>query len=174
MITIVVGTNRPDSTSEQVAFYYQSLLTAHEAESQIINLVDLPHDFAFSALYKNSGKNAKFNLLRQSILEAERYVFIVPEYNGSFPGVLKTFIDGMPYPSPFENKRIALVGLSSGVQGGALALSHLTDIFSYLNGNVLGTRVKLIQVEKNMEDGKVTNALYNQLLNSQIERFLKY
>jgi len=174
MITIVVGTNRTDSTSEQVAFYYQSLLAEHQAESQIINLIDLPQDFVFSALYKNSGKNAQFNLLRQSILEAERYVFIVPEYNGSFPGVLKAFIDGMPYPSPFENKKIALVGLSSGVQGGALALSHLTDIFSYLNGNVLGTRVKLIQVEKNMADGKITNTLYNQLLNSQIERFLKY
>ncbi|MGD1843253.1 MAG: NADPH-dependent FMN reductase [Thermonemataceae bacterium] len=174
MISIVVSTNRQEATSEKVALYYQILLKAQNADSQLINLIDLPTDFIFTALYNNAGKNERFNLIQQAIIDTEKFVFIVPEYNGSFPGVLKAFIDGLPYPSPFKDKKIALVGLSSGIQGGALALSHLSDIFAYLNANVLGTRVKLMQIEKNLVDGKITNDFYNQLLNDQVKKLVAF
>jgi NAD(P)H-dependent FMN reductase len=173
-ITIVVGTNRDNSLSEVIAQYYQAILEAKGVSSQIVNLQDLPADFITSALYKNSGKNPQFNLIREVVSASEKLIFIVPEYNGSFPGVLKAFIDGMPYPKGFEDKKIALVGLSSGVQGGALALSHLNDIFSYLNAHVLGYKVKLIQIEKNIKDGKIINDLYNQLIDIQVDKFLKF
>lgn len=174
MLTIVVGTNRDNSKSEIVAAYYQAILEKKGVLSQIIHLKDLPDNFISTALYKNAGKNEQFNVLREAIVGAEKIIFIVPEYNGSFPGVLKAFIDGMPYPKGFEDKKIALVGLSSGVQGGALALSHLNDIFSYLNAHVLGQKVKLIQIEKNMENGQITNDLYNQLIENQINKFLTF
>ena len=40
--------------------------------------------------------------------QSEKFVFIVPEYNGSFPGVLKTFIDGLAFPDTFEQKKNVL------------------------------------------------------------------
>ena len=169
MLSIVVGTNRDSSKSELVASYYQSILEKKGIDSQIIHLKDLPENFISTALYKNSGKDERFNVLREGILKSQKLIFIVPEYNGSFPGVLKAFIDGMPYPKGFEDKKIALVGLSSGIQGGALALSHLNDIFSYLNAHVLGQKVKLIQIEKNLEDGQISNDLYKQLIENQID-----
>jgi len=175
MVSIVVGTNRDNSKSELVANYYQSILEKKGIASQIVHLKDLPKDFITTALYKNSGKNGQFNVLREAIIKVEKIIFIVPEYNGSFPGVLKAFIDGMPYPNGFEDKKIALVGLSSGIQGGVLALSHLNDIFSYLNAHVLGQKVKLIQIEKNIdENGQITNDLYNQLIENQINKFLSF
>lgn len=174
MITIVVSTNRNDSTSEIVAEYYQKVLLNKQVQAEIINLKNLPPDFIVSALYENEGKNPVFNALREKVLTAEKLIFIVPEYNGSFPGVLKAFIDGMPYPNAFMDKKIALVGLSAGVQGGALALSHLNDIFSYLNAHVLGYKVKLIQIEKNMKDEKIINNFYLQLIDNQIEKFINF
>lgn len=174
MITIVVSTNRNDSTSEIIAKYYQQVLQSKQAQAEIINLKDLPPDFIVSALYENEGKNPVFNNLREKVLASEKLIFIVPEYNGSFPGVLKAFIDGMPYPSAFMDKKIALVGLSAGIQGGALALSHLSDIFSYLNANILGYKVKLIQIEKNMKYEQITNDFYLQLIDTQIEKFISF
>lgn len=174
MLSIVVGTNRDSSKSELVANYYQSILEKKGVISQIIHLKDLPENFISTALYKNSGKDEQFNLLRDGILKSKKLIFIVPEYNGSFPGVLKAFIDGMPYPKGFEDKKIALVGLSSGIQGGALALSHLNDIFSYLNAHVLGQKVKLIQIEKNLEEGEITNNFYVQLIENQIDKFIDF
>ncbi|MEQ9230778.1 MAG: NAD(P)H-dependent oxidoreductase, partial [Cyclobacteriaceae bacterium] len=94
--------------------FYKTMLSGRGIQSDIIDLVDLPDDFIASALYKKAGTNGTFNPIRQKMLDAEKYVFFVPEYNGSFPGILKTFIDGLKYPQTFKGKKCALVGISSG------------------------------------------------------------
>lgn len=176
MITIISGTNRNDAVSQRISRIYQKLLNAHNAENEIIDLNDLPSDFAFSALYDKSGKNEVFNIFRDKMKNSDKFVFIVPEYNGSFPGVLKMFIDGLEFPKTFMNKKCALVGLSSGVQGGDLALSHLTDIFNYCGMYIIPLKPKLAQIEKNMDNDKreITNVLYNELLETQARDIVNF
>lgn len=174
MITIVAGTNRPDSKTIQVAEFYQRLLAIHNVESQILDLADLPNDFVFSALYHNSGKNEQFNTLRTMMEAAEKFVFVVPEYNNSFPGVFKAFIDGLSYPNALIHKKCALVGLSDGVQGNALGLSHLTDVLNYLGMNVLAQKVRIPFMNKNFDQGKITDNFINQLIDEQARLFLKF
>ncbi|MEZ4903089.1 MAG: NAD(P)H-dependent oxidoreductase [Spirosomataceae bacterium] len=74
--------------------------------------------------------------------EADKYVFIVPEYNGSFPGALKVFIDGLGYPSELLHKS-SFGRYFRWSARGALALSHLIDVFNYLGMNTLAQRVKI-------------------------------
>ncbi|MFD2245650.1 NADPH-dependent FMN reductase [Pontibacter ruber] len=174
MITIITGTNRPSSNSRAVANIYSELLRKRGVASQILDLADLPADFTATALYDNTGTNEAFNKLSSLIASSDKFVFIVPEYNGSFPGVLKAFIDGLEYPNTFKNKKAALVGLSSGVQGSGLAMSHLTDIFNYLGMHVLALKPRLAQIEKNLKEGTITNELYLELLNQQIEQFITF
>ncbi|MFY0689985.1 MAG: NAD(P)H-dependent oxidoreductase [Cyclobacteriaceae bacterium] len=174
MITIVCGTNRPEAKSLELSKYYQDRLIGLGYKSEIIDLHELPDDFVFSALYKNSGKNEAFNHFRLKMKDTKKMIFIVPEYNGSFPGVLKAFIDGMEYPHTFTNKKCALVGLSAGVQGGGLALSHLTDIFNYCGMHVLAQKPKLARFDGSFVDGKFTNGLYAELIDEQLEAFLSF
>lgn len=174
MITLVSGTNRPNSVTRQVVDIYQKMLTEHGIESEIIDLIDLPDDFISSALYQNSGENEDFNPIRQQMLEAKKYVFFTPEYNGSFPGILKTFIDGLKYPQTFKGKKCALVGISSGVQGAVLAMSHLTDIFNYSKMHVLAEKPKLLHIENHLQDGELTNPLFKSLLEEQIQSLIKF
>jgi chromate reductase len=166
-IQIVIGTNRTNSVSKKIGLIYQDLLTANGAASNIIDLAELPHDFLFSALYEKSGSNELFNPIREVMLTAQKYVFVVPEYNGSFPGVLKTFIDGLQFPHTFTGKKCALVGVSSGVQGGVIAMSHLTDIFNYCGMDVLALKPKLSHISKHLLDNKIVNELYMDLLQQQ-------
>ncbi len=173
-IAVICGTNRIDSMSFQIAKIYQDLLKNIGHDSELIDLSDLPNDFAFSALYDNAGKNAEFNHFRDIISNVDKFVFIVPEYNGSFPGVLKTFIDGLKYPDSFKNKKCALVGLSSGVQGAGLALSHLTDIFHYCGMEVLSLKPKLSYIERHYKDGVIANELYVSLLADQAKKFIAF
>lgn len=172
-IVIIVGTNRPHSISRQVAEYYQNILQELQVESIILDLVNLPADFTISALYHNTGKNEDFNTLKDTVVNAQKYVFIVPEYNGSYPGVLKAFIDGLPYPNGFSNKKAALVGISSNMQGATSALSHLNDVFSYLGMNTLALRVKLAQIKTNFVDREITNPLYQELMELQAAQLIK-
>ena len=106
MITIVVGTNRQNSNSAKIAKYYKGILDSKfDGDTQIVDLADLPGDFVSNSLYENNGKNPEVNILREKVQNADKLVFIVPEYNGSFTGVLKTFIDGLKYPEELEIRK---------------------------------------------------------------------
>ena len=101
---------------------------------------------------------------------AQKFIFIVPEYNGSFPGILKLFIDALEFPETLKNKKCALVGLSAGVQGSVLAMSHLTDIFNYLTMHVLAQKIKLMGISNRMSDDGITDEMGIQLLEEQAAR----
>jgi chromate reductase, NAD(P)H dehydrogenase (quinone) len=174
MIKIIVSTNRKNSVSKLIALQYLEILENLGQEAEIIDLMELPDDFLFTALYEYNGKNKEFNLIHNKVKEGKKYVFIVPEYNGSFPGILKAFIDGMNYPNSFRNKKCAMIGLSSGIGGGGIALSHLTDIFHYLGMHVLANKPKLAKIEENMSDNLLTNRFYIDLLQTQAEMLIDF
>jgi|SRR5690554_674172 chromate reductase len=172
MITIISGTNRADSISSLVSNYYHQRFEQKGIPSQILDLSTLPIDFVYSALYENTGKNAAFNAFQDMIDSSEKFVFVVPEYNSSFPGVLKAFLDGLRYPSNFAGKKGALTGISSGNQGGGLALSHLTDVLHYLGMIVMPIKPKLSRIEKNIEGDKIANSFYLELIENQVDQLI--
>ena len=174
MITIVVGTNRPEAVSRQVAQYYQGLLNQRDTPSQLLDLHDLPSDFLTTALYGNNGQNGAINAMSATIANSKKLVFVVPEYNGSFPGILKTFIDGLTYPSPLRDKKCALVGLSSGTQGASVGLSHLTDVLNYLGTHVLALKAKLALIEKYFDGEAFSYPVYRDILNTQADQLLTF
>lgn len=173
-IGIVVGTNRTNSLSKAIATYYKKILEKQGVEAQLIDLSQLPEDFAFSALYQNSGKNREFNEFQLIIDSLEKFVFVVPEYNGSFPGVLKTFFDGLRYPNTFNDKKVALLGISAGVLGNAVGLGHLNDILSYMGANVLGLRVKLGLMNNHFKNDEFTLPVYNEFIEKQAKQLIAF
>lgn len=173
-VGIVVGTNRKNSFSLKIANYYASIIATKGYKSQVINLENLPSDFTSSALYEHSGKHEDFKAFQEMIDASDRLVFVVPEYNGSFPGVLKAFIDGLRHPDSLSNKKVCLVGLSAGVLGNAVGLGHLNDVLSYLNANVLGLRIKLGEISKHFAEGEFTNLIFKNFVEKQINNFLEF
>ena len=173
-ILVVSGTNHQNSLTAQVADYYVTLLHKRGCDSQVLKLTSLPADFTVTALYENIGKNAAFNHLRKRMETAQKYIFIIPEYNGSFPGILKAFIDGLPFPSTFKGKKCAMVGVSKGPQGGVLAMSHLTDIFHYLRMHVYPLKPRLSSIHDSRLATVLANVQYAQLLEEQAAGIIGY
>lgn len=171
---LVATTNRTNSKTYQFAQYYQQLLADRQIPSDILSLQHLPRDFAFSALYENAGKNPTFNEHKLRMDAAQKYVFVVPEYNGSFPGVLKTFIDGLGWPNSVAGKKAALVGISDGNLGAAHALSHLTDILHYLGCNVLSRLVRIPSMKKTFVQGSIQDPTVQQLLQWQADELILF
>ena len=87
---------------------------------------------------------------------------------------MKTFIDGLRQPNSFRGKKGALVGISSGAQGGGLALSHLTDILNYMGMHILAIKPKLSNIESNMTGNTLSNPIYLKKISKQIEEFIKF
>ena len=95
MITIISGTNRPENLSLRVSMAIAELLTSMEIEAQILDLQKLPKDFVFRNDVFGNPDPGFSAIVDQFISTANRFVFVVPEYNGSFPGVCKAFIDAV-------------------------------------------------------------------------------
>lgn len=173
-ILVVAGTNRKGSLTAQVAQYYATLLHKKGLDHQVLDLINLPKDFTVSALYDNMGQDKAFNALKAPIEAASKYVFIIPEYNGSFPGIFKAFIDGLPFPHTFKGKKCALVGLSKGPRGGVCALSHLTDIFHYLKMSVYPLSPTLSNIKDSKLATILSNKTYVQLLEEQVAGIIDF
>lgn len=169
MITIIAGTNRPGSNSEKIANFYNKYTPE---QSQVLCLKDLPRDFVFSDTYGEGS--VEFNkVVTDKIINADKFVFIIPEYNGGFPGVLKAFIDAVP-PKNFHNKKAALVGLSSGHTGALRPLDQFSDILHYLKVEVLSAKPKLSGIELLIKEDELIDERALSLLNDQIDRFSKF
>ena len=172
-INIISGTNREGSVtlkiSNLIAEYYKKL-------NQNIILTDLrklPKDIFENSVYFNKPDSIKPFL--DDVLEAKGLVIVVPEYNGSFPGILKYFIDLLKFPESFENKPVAFVGLSAGQWGALRSVEHLQQIFSYRNAHIFPKRVFIPKVitEINEQD-KLIKEDTEARLKKQCKEFIEF
>lgn len=173
MITIVCGTNRPGSNSLKVASGYARLLQEAGVEAQVLNLEEInPRWIAESSYAANTMEMDC--IVQQYISAVDKLVLVVPEYNGSFPGILKFFIDGCNH-GDWADKKIALVGLTTGRSGNVRGLDHLTGIFHYLGSSIYWKKVYLSQVAQMLDSiGTLTDETTVKELNLQIKGFLSF
>lgn len=171
--TIVSGTNRPDSNSLKIAKYYNDQFQAKKIKANLIDLQDLPADFIFSDMY--GKRTERFDQIQKIVSLTDKFIFIIPEYNGSFPGVLKAFIDASTFPESFAYKKCALVGLSSGKFGNLRGLEHFTGVCNYIKIDVFHNKMYLPAIDGNISDnGKINNKSDTELINWQIDGFIKF
>jgi len=161
MISIIIGTNRVGSQSTRVARAYSKILTEHDVPNQIFDLSELPKEVAFSDLYGARTKQME-KLIETYIEDVDHFVFVLPEYNGGFPGIVKVMIDAIP-PALFHDKWAALVGVSSGRAGNLRGLDAFGNVLNYLKVNTLYAKPKLSGIEGLWENGRLNESSENQL-----------
>ena len=172
-ITVVSGTNRIGSQSLKVAKGLEKRYQALGATTTLLNLQNLPLELFTPQAYKTKPEG--FTPFQEGILKADGVVVVVPEYNGSFPGVLKYFIDMLKYPEAFEQRPVAYVGVAAGRWGGLRAVEQLQGVFGYRNGFCFNERVFIPNSYKEIkDDGSVHSELIEELLQQQVERFLVF
>ena len=173
MITIISGTNRPLSNTLKVAKYYQKTLMSKGLDSTLFSLEDLPDTLISSDLY---GKRSEaFQPIQEMVSKTTKFLFVIPEYNGSFPGVLKTFIDACDFPDSFYDKKAALVGVSSGKYGNIRGVDHFGGVCSYLHLNVLPLRIHISTIKTELdESGDFYKDDTLKFTHQQIDKFIAF
>ena len=115
MITIISGTNRPGSNTRRVATRIEEIYTALRVPFNLLDLAAMPQEIFAPSSYASKPK--AFESFSEAILKSDGLVLISPEYNGSVPGVLKYFIDMLPFPESFEHRPVCFVGIAAGIWG---------------------------------------------------------
>lgn len=173
MITIISTTNRPDSYTLRICNTYAHML---EAKGETVKVLSF-HGVLSRIIEGNSfdGVNEEFTgLVNEYILPSERLVIISPEYNGSFPGIFKYFIDACD-PKVFRDKKVALVGVASGRAGNLRGMDHLTDIFHHMGSEVYSKKIPISRVHKMAyQEEKLQDEPTIDVLSQQIEGFLRF
>ena len=172
MICIVSGTNRKESNTLKVANCYMDILEDQGAEVRLLDLATLPETVAFTELYgeRSAGYTQEFV---SAVNQATKFVFVIPEYNGGFPGILKLFIDSLP-PTMLHGKKAGLIGLSSGQTGGLRPMDQFTNILNYLRVDVISNKPKLSLIEAMIdEEGKVHDQRCLGLLKEHATRMME-
>ena len=104
-----------------------------------------------------------------------KFLFVIPEYNGSFPGVLKTFVDACTFPESFYGKKAALVGLSSGRYGNLRGLEHFTGICHYIHLEVMPLRIHIPAIQTELNDkGDLWKEDTLKFTKEQMDKFIRF
>lgn len=173
MVTIISATNRPGSSTLKVAKYYQKQLKEKGIDAGLLSLAQLPANLIESDLY--GKRSAEFEPIQQIITQTTKFLFIIPEYNGSFPGVLKVFIDACSFPESFYEKKAALTGISSGKYGNIRGIDHFTGVCHYLHLNVMSLKLHIASINKEFdENGNFFKEDTLQFTNEQIDKFIAF
>ncbi|MDO9001096.1 MAG: NAD(P)H-dependent oxidoreductase [Bacteroidota bacterium] len=172
-IVVISSTNRPNSNTLMVSKIYQDILKSKNVDVKILDFCALPENIAFGEVYGKRSE-AYTSLIDKYIVNSKKFIFVVPEYNGSYPGILKLFLDSVN-PKMWEDKDACLVGVSAGRAGNLRGIDHLTSVLNYLKMHVYYNKLPISTVDKIMNaEGKFISEDVLKTCELQIEGFLKY
>jgi chromate reductase len=173
IILIISGTNRPDANALRVAKILEGHYRTANIKTDLLSLSELPAEVFTGSAY--ATKPAGMVAIQQRVLSASGLHVVTPEYNGSFPGVLKYFIDMLKFPESFERKPVAFVGEAAGLWGGLRSVEQLQMIFGYRNAHIFPERVFIPGVAKQLDaQGKLTDSALDERLKVQCTRFARF
>ena len=176
-IAAIVGSLRENSYNRQLALAAKEIV-GDRAIFDIIDYDDVPlmnQDIEYPA------PDAVCRV-REQIKSADGVWIFTPEYNHSYPGVLKNLIDWLSRPISKEErqvlsrKAIAISGASPGMGGTVTAQDLLVMLLSMLNANVMNSpRLAIPNVSQQADEaGRLQLTTSLPYLQKQADAFLKF
>lgn len=136
-VGIIVGSLRKESFSRKVAENVAKLFP-DGYETEFVEIGNLPH---YNQDYDDENRAPEeYNTFRNQMKQIDAVLFVTPEYNRTFPGVLKNALDvgSRPYgQSVWDGKPAAIISQSPGNLSGFGANHQLRQPLVFLNMPVL-------------------------------------
>lgn len=137
-ILIFAGSTRQDSYNRKLAKVAASIAEQQGAQPSLLELSDYDIPL-YNADLEAQGTPADVIRLKQAMHSHAAWIVCSPEYNGSYPALLKNAIDWASSPVkgdaqwsdgvlPFRNKVVGMASASPGGLGGLRAQSHLAAL----------------------------------------------
>ena len=156
-----------------MAKVYQHILQEEGQETRLFSFTDLPSTIAFSETFGNRSQEFQ-QLITDYIESSDKFVFVAPEYNGSYPGILKTFLDAI-HPKYWTEKKAAIIGVSQGRAGNLRGIEQLTLILNYLKINVYHNKLPFSGIDKLFDS---SDNLFNEetlkVLTQHVKGFIRF
>src|SRR5438270_1863938 len=124
-IPLILGTARQGRESEHAArFVLEQTKKRAGVETEFIDVRTLPMKL------DNAGEQMKDPKFAATIERCDGLIIVTPEYNHSFPGLLKHALD--MNLKEYVHKAVGICGVSAGVFGGARVIESLLPVMREL------------------------------------------
>jgi NAD(P)H-dependent FMN reductase len=131
-IVLIAGSPRKESLTRRVQKHLRSILEKEtHAQISIVDMaeIDLPN---LQGVWTNAdAAPPPFRKLAETIFEADAFILVTPEYNGSYTPAMKNLLDHFPKQ---KRKAFGLVTASPGALGGMRAAQQLLMLVPGLFG----------------------------------------
>ncbi|MCF8237061.1 MAG: NAD(P)H-dependent oxidoreductase [Saprospiraceae bacterium] len=178
MITVISGTNRNLNQTLVLAEHVRETIEKEGHDVRLLDLRILEAPLLVTGDYESGDQSSQVKTLQDDlILPADKFYFVVPEYNGSFPGILKFFLDACSVrdiKESFTGKKAAILGVSTGRAGNLRGMDHLAGILNYLDITVMPNRLPVSQVSRLIEAQQLEDAHTRAVVHSHVLDFLQF
>lgn len=166
-IAVVVGSLRQASFNRQLAQAIMQM-APEGVQFKEVGIGELP-------LYNQDADGhevAAVTQFRDALRGVDGVLFVTPEYNRSMSGALKNALDqgSRPYgQSVWDGKPAAVIGMSPGAAGTAMAQQHLRNVLSFLNMPTLSQPEMFLQFK---EDFFTTDGAVGARSQAYVQKFV--
>jgi chromate reductase len=165
-IAVIVGSLRKESINRKTAKALIDMAPSSYS-MEIIDIGSLPF---YNMDLENEAPPREWTDFREKMKNFDAFLFLTPEYNRSFPAVLKNALDVGSRPfgkSVWNGKPGAVVSVSRGAIGAFGANHHLRQSLVYLNVPVMA------QPEAYIGNGEELFAPDGSLVKEDTRKFLR-
>ncbi len=148
-IPVLLGTPRQGRFSEHAArFIFEETRDRSGVETELIDVRNLP------LTTSDAGESIKDSRFSATVARADALIIVTPEYNHSFPGILKHVLD--TNLKEYIHKAVGVCGVSAGIFGGARAIENLLPTLRELGLVTIFWDVNFPKVHNSFDsDGKL-------------------
>ena len=143
-ILVLAGSSRLDSLHRRLARQTVEALRDAGVEATLADLRDFPMPIYDGDLEAGQGLPTAAKALKELARRHDGFAIASPEYNGSFPALLKNALDWISRPEPgerplevFRGKVAAILSASPGPGGGQRVLRHLRELLEMMSVTVI-------------------------------------
>ncbi len=162
-LPVIIGTPRQGRLTEPAAnFVFGEVSKRNDIETELIDIRKIP------VAMDDAGEALKDSQFSARVARADGLILVVPEYNHSFPGLLKHVLD--TNLKEYIHKAVGVCGVSAGPFGGARMIQSLLPVLRELglvtifSDVYFGTAGKLFDPAS----GKITDPAYA----GRVDKFL--
>ena len=170
-IEIISGSPRTNSVTHRVALHLKDRLkqtAGHEVD--IIDMKDWNVPVIQSVWSSMDKVPVEFKPLAERVFNADAFILVSPEYNGSYSPAMKNLLDHFPKQN---HKPFGIVTASPGAMGGMRAAQQLLLLVPALFGIVSPYLLIIPAVDKKFSpDGDLLDEIFQKAVHNFISEFL--
>src|SRR6516225_9127247 len=162
-LPVVIGTPRQGRLTEPAAnFVFGEVSKRSDIETELIDIRKIP------IRMDDAGEALKDSQFSATVARADGLILVVPEYNHSFPGLLKHVLD--TNLKEYIHKAVGVCGVSAGPFGGARMIQNFLTVLRELGMVTIFSDLYFGNVGKLFDSvtGQITDPAYT----GRLDKFL--